>query len=490
MSATSGTRTRNVALGLVGLALGAAFLWLAARRLDLAELRATWSSARLLPWVPLGVASYVAGHFVRGRRLRVLVRREATLSWLTATNIVVIGYASNNVFPARLGELVRAGVLVERTGMPFGEALTITFIERLLDGIAILMLLVVASAFAMPAAWIVDLTRVGSIVFASALGAVLVAVLFPGFLLGLASRLSAPLGPRWRDRALRVTTHVINGGACLRDPKTAFSVSALSVVVWLLEAGLFVSLLPAFGIPMRGSTGAFAMSVTNLGILVPSTPGYVGPFHFFCAQALTSQGVEAATALSYAVLVHIAFYVPITAWGTAAIFRYGVEVGATVAAARSARSAPVAREIEGVPAHFIAHVEPPHDANDSSELNVALGEAFVGECSSDAARDVGRFIDVQVASLPPRLRTLFHAGMTFFRVCVRLRYGSSFCALPLAKRRAIVEWWAFGRFALLRQLFRPVRSFALLAYYERPETKALLGGKRRLDVIEGSRASA
>ena len=38
------------------------------------------------------------------------------------------------------------------------------------------------------------------------------------------------------------------------------------------------------------------MSVTNLGILVPSTPGFVGPFHFFCSQALMSQGIPEATA--------------------------------------------------------------------------------------------------------------------------------------------------------------------------------------------------
>src|SRR5580704_4990302 len=125
-------------IGILGVLGSALFLYLAARRLDLGAVGATWRTARPLPWVAFAVLCYVAGHLVRGLRLRILIRRETALPWLTATNIVVIGYASNNVFPARLGELVRAGVLVERTGMPFGEALTITFIERLLDGMAIL----------------------------------------------------------------------------------------------------------------------------------------------------------------------------------------------------------------------------------------------------------------------------------------------------------------------------------------------------------------
>lgn len=485
----SSERKQRLALGLVGLVGSAVFVYLAARRLDLGAARETWRAARPLPWLVFGVLCYVAGHLVRGQRLRVLIRREATLPWLTATNIIVIGYASNNVFPARLGELVRAGVLVERTGMPFGEALTITFIERLLDGIAILMLLVASTAFAVHAQWIDDLARVGGLVFGVALAVVLVGVIFPNLLLGLASRVTAPLGAKWRDRALRITTHVINGGACLRRPRTALSVSLLSILVWVLEASMFVSILPAFGIPLRFPTGALAMSVTNLGILVPSTPGYVGPFHYFCSQTLQSQGVAEATALGFAVLVHLAFYIPITAWGAAAILRYGIEVGATVAAARAARTSPATRTIDGVPAHVIAHVEPARPAQGIGELTIALAEAFLPDASPEAARDVARFMDGQIDALPPRLRTMFHLGMTFFRTVVHVRYLRSFCALPRERRRAIAEGWAFGRIALLRQLFRPIRSIALLAYYERPDVVRALAPSRKLAVVEEQRAA-
>lgn len=140
------------AAGLLGSTL---FVVLAMRRLDFASVVATWRTARPMPWVPLAIAVYCAGHFVRGQRLRVLVRRDATLHLPTATNIVVVGYASNNVFPARLGEFVRAGMLAERTGMPLSQALTITLIERLLDGVAILGLLVAGTmAQAIHAGWI------------------------------------------------------------------------------------------------------------------------------------------------------------------------------------------------------------------------------------------------------------------------------------------------------------------------------------------------
>jgi hypothetical protein len=95
-------------------------------------------------------------------------------------------------------------------------------------------------------------------------------------------------------------------------------------------------------------------------------------------------------------------------------------------------------------------------------------------------------MEAQIGALPPRLRTMFHLGMLFFRSVVHARYLKSFCALDVERRRAIVDAWAFGRIALLRQLFRPVRSLAVLAYYERPEVVAALAATAAGPALAGS----
>src|SRR6266567_737496 len=164
---TTRARSGRRLVTLLGFVASAVFIVLAVRRLDLGAIAATWRSSHPLPWLPLGVAFYIAGHFVRGARCRVLVRPDATLALTTATNIVVTGYASNNVFPARLGELVRAGMLAERTGIPASQALVITLIERILDGVAILLLLIASAPRS--GGWIHDLTWVGAAVFGIAL---------------------------------------------------------------------------------------------------------------------------------------------------------------------------------------------------------------------------------------------------------------------------------------------------------------------------------
>ena len=103
---------------------------------------------------------------------------------------------------------------------------------------------------------------------------------------------------------------------------------------------MFAAILPVFSLHLSPASAVVAMSVTNLGILVPSSPGYIGPFHFFCSQALVSQGVPAATAMGYALLVHLTFYIPVTLWGAVSIVWYGVQVGATAALARAGRNSP------------------------------------------------------------------------------------------------------------------------------------------------------
>jgi len=478
--------SQRVAVAIVGLAASAMFVGLAMRHLDFASVLRSLRSARLLPWVPAATAAYLAGQLVRGQRLRVLVRRESTLSLATASNVVVVGYASNNVFPARLGEFVRAGMLAKLTGIPLTQSLTITFIERLLDGIAILVLLLIGTA-TLPARpqWMWDVARVGSLVFGVALALLLVAVVLPSFLVSLASRVSASLRPRWRDRVVAFAMSVTAAGACLRRPRDLVVIGAYSLLVWLLESAMFAFILPAFGLELQLAPALTAMSVTNLGILFPSSPGFVGSFHFFCSQALVAQGIPAATALGFAFLVHLTFYVPVTLWGAGAVLFYGVEIGATAAIARAARSSSNATYEQGVPIHRIAELDPPRPGPPASEFDVALVEALLSkepDMVDRASVDyVAAFVAEEMRALPARLAFLYDAGMVAFRIYVRLRYLRSFCGLGVARRQAAMHSWAFGPIGLLRQLFRPARSTALLAYYDRCE--AITKPRRGLELV-------
>ena len=56
--------------------------------------------------------------------------------------------------------------------------------------------------------------------------------------------------------------------------------------------------------------------IANLATLVPSSPGYVGPYEAAVILVLSGAlGLSRELALSYGVLVHVMLWLPVTIWG-------------------------------------------------------------------------------------------------------------------------------------------------------------------------------
>lgn len=462
-------RRRRIAT-VLGLVASALFLWLALRRLSLEELTGALATARPWPWIPLAVATYLTGHCVRGLRCQTLVRDEAHLPLPTATNIVVLGYAVNNLLPARLGELARAALLGDRAGIPFAQGLTLTLLERILDGWAIVLLFAVAlSRVPSPGEWLLYGIGFAGIVFGSASLLTGVLLFAPHRSALVCASWAGRLRKAWYEPVWRTVVYVGNGVAPLKRPANALRLALLSLIVWCIEALMFALLLPVFGLPIKLEWALLAMTVTNLAILIPSSPGYLGSFHFFCAQALIGVGVAATTATFYASCVHVVFYVPITVWGAGLLWRYGMELGSVALLSRTAARTPQVFDVEGVRTQLIGSVPLRSRPAEPGRLLTAITEALSPlnpPPNPDTLAQVARFVHGQVIALSWKMRAAMLVGFTGFRILVRARYGRSFCDLPLATRRRVVAYWAYGPHFLARQLFRLLRSTTLLAHYE------------------------
>jgi glycosyltransferase 2 family protein len=480
------TRRRLLAIG-VGVLSSTLFVVVAFRQLDTGSLLEALAGARPWPWLPLAVGAYLAGHLARGWRTRLLVSREAKLSLGSATSVVVVGYAVNNLLPVRLGEVARAGMLSRTSGLPFVQSASVTLLERILDGLALLLLLVLGSLLLPPLPWVDAVLQVGALVFGAALFGVLVVLVAPSAVLSVASRLTQPLGARVHDFALRALTELGAGLAYLRHGAGAARIAALSLLIWTLESGMFLAILPAFGLAFDPRLALVVMGVTNLGNLAPSTPGYIGPFHFFCASTLAAAGASKAVALSYALVVHASFYVPITLWGIGILFAHGLSLGEIVARARQAR--PLAESGARTPALRLPPAALPAVTTLAiCEALLPLDELPERLDRRKILRDVARFVDDELRDLPGHLAWLLSVGMLGFRAATALRFLRSLASLPLDRRRRWVEAWAFGPLAPARQLLRALRAPALLAYHEHEAVQAVLLPK--LVALDGGERTA
>ena len=93
-----------------GIAISVVFLSLALRGLKLDEFIRDIQQANLL-WILPGVALYFLAVGVRTWRWSYLLRPMKRLPAPALFPVVVIGYMGNNIYPARIGEILRAYVL-------------------------------------------------------------------------------------------------------------------------------------------------------------------------------------------------------------------------------------------------------------------------------------------------------------------------------------------------------------------------------------------
>lgn len=101
----------------------------------------------------------------------------------------------------------------------------------------------------------------------------------------------------------------------LSRPGRAVSLVILSALVWVLEGGVFISATHAAGVPLDLAGAFFALSTATLSTLLPSSPGYLGTFHFFAMQAAIAFGAAPASAAAFAILVHLMLWAPTTVAG-------------------------------------------------------------------------------------------------------------------------------------------------------------------------------
>jgi uncharacterized protein (TIRG00374 family) len=285
--------------------------------------------AQMIWWPALAAtALYLLGHWLRGIRCAWILRPYQPLSTWKATQLVWIGYAANNVLPARLGEFVRASILTSREHVAYGISLSTLLIERILDGLAIVGILWLVSAFVPHHPFLSNLSWVAGGIFVGALLVVLLARLwesmFTRLLAFACGLLPAGIGSRIEGFGLRI----LEGTHCLQWDRRLPGILGMSVLIWAVEGGMFLLMLLAFQLPLSWIAAYLAMTITNLGVLVPSTPSNMGTFHFFCTKGLIISGIISAVpmGLSYAVAIHLLQVVPVTLLGMWSLSTYGFDL--------------------------------------------------------------------------------------------------------------------------------------------------------------------
>ncbi len=258
------------------------------------------------------LAVYTVATLARSERWHWILKAEDVPAKRADTHALVpVGYMGNNALPARAGELLRVFLLGGRAGGGRRTILGTVIVERLLDAMALAVLLVVL-AFSLAR----SLRIPHSPAVLAAVAALVVLVVIAAVVVlrspVLRARVFGTVGPM-----LAPARQLIGWGG--------LALFAMSLGIWTLEAFVYSLIGDAAGLHLGVHGALSVVAFTNLCALVPAAPGYIGTYDAAVLFAVkTVSHVAGSAAVSYLLLLRFILFVPITVVGLILLFvRYG-----------------------------------------------------------------------------------------------------------------------------------------------------------------------
>jgi len=291
---------------LLGISISALSLYLLLRNTDWRELWQVFRTANYW-WLLPAVLVLLSTSYTRARRWKLLISPDEPITITRLFHIVNIGYLFNNTLPAKIGELVRAYLVGRTIKGGFARALSTLIVERLLDVVCVVVLLVILLPFVALPGW------------AARGGLILGAIAFGGMalLIVLAYRGERGLDSLWRvigkipvigKPGFRAwLSNLLVGLEPLTRIRLAPGILFWSAALWFGYALLNYIMLAAFHMMGQVSfaVSTFALVATGFGMIIPSSPGAMGVFEAAVVLALGLYGIGSSQAFAYGFGLHM-----------------------------------------------------------------------------------------------------------------------------------------------------------------------------------------
>jgi glycosyltransferase 2 family protein len=305
----------------VALALSVGLLAWALRGVSLDAVLRHIGAARPAPLVAAVVIATLTFP-LRLVRWRILLRDELGNAYRAGPlwHAITIGFMANNVLPLRAGELVRSYTAARLAPVRFTTVFSSVAVERIFDALTVVALLTLAlltsdlpGSVRVGGTSVADLARVAGVIGVVALLMAILVVAAPLAAERVVRRLLRHA--RFADFMVHLIEGIRQGLAVLRSPGRLAGVVFWSLALWLVNALAFYVGFSAFDIPVSYTGALLLQGLLVLGISIPSTPGFFGPFEAVIVAVLALYGVSGSLAFSYAIAFHITTFIPITLLG-------------------------------------------------------------------------------------------------------------------------------------------------------------------------------
>lgn len=295
---------------LAGIAISALALVIVLRDVEWSEVLDRIQEAN--DWLlALAALILVATVIVRALRWRAILRLDSPVRIWHLYGSLNVMYFLNNLLPLQVGDLGRAYLLSELGGLSMTRTLSTQVVERVFDVLTLLAFLLILALF-------IDVpsdVRTPSIILAAVFGSLAAGLLIAASrrerALSIADRLLHFAPAASRPKLQSMTASAVDGLGGLSDFRTAAFLLSYSAAIWLSVGLVVYTCFQAFDLPLGYGPALFIVVATTFGFFVPSTPGSFGVYHAIVIAVLTNVfDIEKSSAVSFALVVHLIFYLP------------------------------------------------------------------------------------------------------------------------------------------------------------------------------------
>ncbi len=299
-----------------GLIISVSFLAIFLARTDFGQIRGSFSGANYalaFGAVPL----YFIGFWFRTIRWRYLLKPVSEVGTGRLYPVVLIGLMTNNVAPARVGELVRAYLLGERERMSKSTALGTIAVDRAFDGLTLVAILGIVIAFSGANSEVKSIGAATAVLFMAATSVLVGMAFSPRRGRALLMRFVRLLPEALAEKIEGLLDSFVTGLLAIRSPWVLLKAGIASFASWLTEATMYYLVGQAFHLGMGFHVYLVILGAANLALSVFASPGGVGPFEVATREVLVFFNVKggSAAASAYALALHALLLGPVIAIG-------------------------------------------------------------------------------------------------------------------------------------------------------------------------------
>lgn len=237
--------------------------------------------------------------FLRSLRWKLLFTKQLKINDLYQSQL--IGYMGNNIFPLRLGELLKALFLEKKSKISKYEIIGTVVLERVLDLVGLIILFLVLVNFS-----IVELVPSDSI------KVIYFLLIFASLSIILSFNLNKIKNFKFKNSSFQIINDIISGFSTINKSNFLLSIF-YTILIWLSYIIVVYLVQKSMYLNLSFIQCILLLFLSSLVLMIPSMPGNIGTFEGSVVYTLLLFGIK--DDFGFAFILHAVSFIPYTLLG-------------------------------------------------------------------------------------------------------------------------------------------------------------------------------